>query len=77
MKLKYNLVPISIFGWCVHTDPILFQKIIRSTENGIPILQESTRKVDEKEEYAYEFYDSIKPLVVNYQEYLKLLRRIS
>lgn len=64
MKLKFNLVPISIFGWCVNTDPVFFQKIIRSAENGNPIVQESTRKLDEMEEYAYVFYDSLKPLVV-------------
>lgn len=64
MKVFFSLAPISIFGWCVNSDAVFFQKIIRSAENGDPIVQESTRKVNENEEYAYVFYDSVKPLVV-------------
>jgi hypothetical protein len=64
MKINFSLVPISIFGWCLNTDPVFFQKIIRSAAKGNPIVQDSTRKVDEMEEYAYVFYDSLNPLVI-------------
>ncbi len=61
MKLKFRQVPISVFGWCVNVDPSFFHQMINSVENGEPIVQESVRKVDETDEYAYLFYDSFNP----------------
>jgi hypothetical protein len=61
MKIVFRLVPIQIFGWCVNSDPSFFNHMINSVKNGESIVQESVRKVDENDVYAYLFYDSFNP----------------
>ena len=64
MKLKFRFDPIPVFGWCVNSDPIFFKQMVTSVDNGGLIVQESIRKLNVNDEYAYVFYDSIQPLVV-------------